>query len=98
MFEYVFCGLVLILFAVVVYAYSSCKCPCGWVLIQLRFLFQINPNSKAYNEGIKVGDIIDNINGQKTHGLNYADAQQLIKNSTEQLQLDISRLVGYFSS
>ncbi|KAK7475161.1 hypothetical protein BaRGS_00033562 [Batillaria attramentaria] len=52
---------------------------------------QINPNSKAYNEGIIVGDIINEINRQKTHGLNYNDAQQLIKNSTDQLLLEISR-------
>nr|KAG5690697.1 hypothetical protein BaRGS_005060 [Batillaria attramentaria] len=51
----------------------------------------INPNSKAYNEGIIVGDIINEINRQKTHGLNYNDAQQLIKNSTDQLLLEISR-------
>lgn len=54
-------------------------------------VFQINPNSKAYNEGLKVGDIINEINRQKTHGLNYSDAQQLIKNSTDQLLLEISR-------
>ncbi|XP_076459569.1 PDZ and LIM domain protein 4-like [Babylonia areolata] len=50
---------------------------------------KINPNSKAYNEGVKVGDVISEINGHRTHGLNYADAQQLIKNSTEQLLLQI---------
>ena len=38
-------------------------------------VLQINPNSKAYNEGVQVGDVIEEINQQKTHGLNYADAQ-----------------------
>lgn len=63
------------------------SCGCSWN----QFLLQINPNSKAYNEGIKEGDIISAINKQKTQGLNYADVQLLIKNSQEQLQLEITR-------
>ena len=55
------------------------------------YVLQINPNSKAYNEGVQVGDVIEEINQQKTHGLNYADAQQLIKNATHSLLLLISR-------
>jgi hypothetical protein len=54
-------------------------------------VLQINPNSKAWNQGVKVGDVLVEINQQKTHGLNYADAQLLIKNSTSRLQLAIAR-------
>ncbi|KAK7111249.1 hypothetical protein V1264_010918 [Littorina saxatilis] len=52
---------------------------------------KINPNSKACNEGVKVGDVVTEINGQTTRGLSYADAQQVIKNATQQLLLRIDR-------
>lgn len=52
---------------------------------------QINPNSKAYNEGIKVGDYVFAINGQRADGLNHGDAQALIKNATDKLYLDLRR-------
>lgn len=52
---------------------------------------QINPNSKAYNEGIQVGDYVEGINGQKTKGLEHQDAQQLVKSSTDQLTLELTR-------
>ncbi|XP_025092084.1 uncharacterized protein LOC112562770 isoform X3 [Pomacea canaliculata] len=42
-------------------------------------------------KGLRKGDIISAINKQKTQGLNYADVQLLIKNSQEQLQLEITR-------
>ncbi|KAK3610682.1 hypothetical protein CHS0354_028073, partial [Potamilus streckersoni] len=51
----------------------------------------INPNSKAYNEGIHVGDYVHKINGQKTEGLQHQDAQRLIKAATDQLILELSR-------
>ncbi|KAJ8318283.1 hypothetical protein KUTeg_003374 [Tegillarca granosa] len=51
----------------------------------------INPNSKAYNEGIHVGDEVLTINGQKTAGLLHGDAQSLIKCSTKELLLDLKR-------
>ncbi|KAK3090212.1 hypothetical protein FSP39_010097 [Pinctada imbricata] len=50
---------------------------------------QINPNSKAYNEGLHVGDVIERINGQATVGLLHGDAQQLIKITDSQISLDI---------
>ncbi|XP_048256915.1 sorbin and SH3 domain-containing protein 1-like isoform X38 [Haliotis rufescens] len=52
---------------------------------------KINPNSKAYNEGIKVGDYVFAINGQRADGLNHGDAQALIKNATDNLYLDLRR-------
>lgn len=56
------------------------------------FLYlQINPNSKAYKEGIKVGDFIDSINGQKTEGLLHNDVQQMIKCANNELVLDLRR-------
>ena len=58
------------------------------------FLYlQINPNSKAYNEGIQVGDYVETINGQSTHGLEHQDAQKLIKAATDELILELQRLV-----
>ncbi|XP_069125566.1 uncharacterized protein [Argopecten irradians] len=51
----------------------------------------INPNSKAYNEGIVVGDYVEAINGQKAKGLQHGDAQQLIKSANQELELQLSR-------
>ena len=59
----------------------------------MNCLLQINPNSKAYTQGIKVGDYIDGINRQRTHGLNHGDAQKLIKNATDELLLELRRFV-----
>ncbi|XP_052069185.1 uncharacterized protein LOC127708370 isoform X5 [Mytilus californianus] len=50
---------------------------------------KINPNSKAYKEGIKVGDYIESINGQKTEGLLHNDVQQIIKCANKELTLDL---------
>ncbi|XP_033746573.1 uncharacterized protein LOC117331777 isoform X4 [Pecten maximus] len=52
---------------------------------------KINPNSKAYNEGIIVGDYVEAINGQKAEGLQHGDAQQLIKTANQELQLQLHR-------
>lgn len=54
---------------------------------------QINPNSKAYNEGVIVGDYVEEINGQRTHGLPHNDAQQLIKHAGDTLTLELYRSV-----
>lgn len=60
-------------------------------MIFFFLLLQINPNSKAYKEGIKVGDYIENINGQKTEGLLHNDVQQIIKCANKELTLDLRR-------
>ncbi|XP_064615603.1 sorbin and SH3 domain-containing protein 1-like [Liolophura sinensis] len=52
---------------------------------------KINPNSKAYNEGVIVGDYVEEINGQRTHGLPHNDAQQLIKQAGDTLTLELYR-------
>nr|XP_034313653.1 sorbin and SH3 domain-containing protein 1 isoform X44 [Crassostrea gigas] len=52
---------------------------------------KINPNSKAYVEGIKVGDLIESLNGQKTEGLLHNDVQQLIKIASGELALQLDR-------
>ncbi|XP_061181925.1 uncharacterized protein LOC133190361 isoform X2 [Saccostrea echinata] len=52
---------------------------------------KINPNSKAYVEGIKVGDIIESLNGQKTEGLLHNDVQQLIKIASGELALELKK-------
>ncbi|XP_060598250.1 uncharacterized protein LOC132752021 isoform X18 [Ruditapes philippinarum] len=54
-------------------------------------MVKINPNSKAYNEGIKVGDYVESINGQNTKGIEHQSAQQMIKNATDQLMLELTR-------
>jgi len=54
-------------------------------------IFQINPNSKAYNEGIKVGDYVELINGQRAEGLQHGDAQSLIKAAREELVLQLHK-------
>ena len=53
--------------------------------------FQINPNSKAYNQGLTVGDFVETINGQSTQGLMHNDALQLIRNASDKLQLELRR-------
>ena len=57
----------------------------------ILFSFQINPNSKAYNEGIQVGDYVESINGQSTKGLEHQDAQKMIKAATDELILELQR-------
>lgn len=57
------------------------------------FFLQINPNSKAYVEGIKVGDFIESLNGQNTEGLLHNDVQQLIKIASGELALGLKRWV-----
>ncbi|XP_060066917.1 uncharacterized protein LOC132547177 isoform X3 [Ylistrum balloti] len=52
---------------------------------------KINPNSKAYNEGVIVGDYVEAINGQKAEGLQHGDAQQLIKTANQELKLQLHR-------
>ncbi|CAG5130023.1 unnamed protein product, partial [Candidula unifasciata] len=42
----------------------------------------INPNSKAFYEGLQVDDTLLTINGQQTRGLNHNEVQALIKNAT----------------
>lgn len=80
------------------FLYSSPSlCTKSWSRINLRsfsFLYlQINPNSKAYVEGIKVGDLIESLNGQKTEGLLHNDVQQLIKIASGELALQLNRFV-----
>ena len=56
-------------------------------------VFQINPNSKAYNEGIQVGDYVESINGQPARGAEHQEAQRLIKAATDELILQLTRYV-----
>ena len=70
------------------------KMPHCWkshALAHILFSFQINPNSKAYNEGIQVGDYVESINGQSTKGLEHQDAQKMIKAATDELILELQR-------
>ncbi|XP_052235401.1 uncharacterized protein LOC127847484 isoform X19 [Dreissena polymorpha] len=55
---------------------------------------KINPNSKACNEGIEVGDYVDSINGQRTSGLEHQDVQRLVKTASDQLILELHRVAS----
>ncbi|KAK3794347.1 hypothetical protein RRG08_061017 [Elysia crispata] len=53
----------------------------------------INPNSKAFHEGLQVNDVIVSINGRSSQGLNHGEVQSLIKGSnTGSLTLQLERL------
>ncbi|XP_055877361.1 serine/arginine repetitive matrix protein 2-like isoform X19 [Biomphalaria glabrata] len=53
---------------------------------------KINPNSKAFHEGLQVNDQVLAINGQNIHGLNHSEVQSLIKNvNTGSLTLLLER-------
>ena len=54
---------------------------------------QINPNSKAYNQGLQVGDRVHGVNGKSTGGLLHKEALQLIRNANSRLTLELHRLV-----
>ena len=60
--------------------------------------FQINPNSKAYNEGVQVGDYVEAINGKKCQTLMHQEALQLIKDANSKLKLELKRWVLNISS
>ncbi|XP_050393870.1 uncharacterized protein LOC126811885 [Patella vulgata] len=53
--------------------------------------FKINPNSKAYNEGVKVGDYVEAVNGHRTENINIGDTQLIIKNASDELLLQLRR-------
>ena len=54
---------------------------------------QVNPNSKAYNEGVQSGDHVESINERLTGNLRHDEALQLIRNANKKLVLELSRLV-----
>ncbi len=54
-------------------------------------LFQLNPNSKAYNEGLQVGDFVEKINGNSTQDLVHHQALDLIRKANHKLLLEIRR-------
>ena len=56
--------------------------------------FQINRNSKAYNQGVQVGDQVVKIGGRKVSELMHNEALQLIRDANTQLVLELHRSVG----
>ena len=54
-------------------------------------MFQINPNSKAANQGIRVGDYVHKLNGRVTSHLPHGDALDLIRQANERLVLELRR-------
>ncbi|EZA62377.1 PDZ and LIM domain protein [Ooceraea biroi] len=61
-------------------------------LTQFSSLFlQVNPGSKAAQQGVREGDLISNINGRSTRDLTNSEAHALLRNSGEQLKLGLNQ-------
>ena len=56
-----------------------------------NFCLQINPNSKAANQGLRVGDFVQKLNGRVTSHLPHGDALDLIRQANEKLVLELRR-------
>jgi len=54
-------------------------------------LLQVNPGSKAAQQGVREGDLISNINGKSTRDLTNSEAHALLRNSGEQLKLGLNQ-------
>lgn len=54
-------------------------------------LLQVNPGSKAAQQGVREGDLISNINGRSTRELTNSEAHALLRNSGEQLKLGLNQ-------
>lgn len=54
-------------------------------------LLQVNPGSKAAQQGVREGDLISNINGRSTRDLTNSEAHALLRNSGEQLKLGLNQ-------
>ena len=52
---------------------------------------QVNPNSKAYNEGVQSGDYVESVNDRLTTNLRHDEALRLIRNANKKLVLELSR-------
>ena len=55
--------------------------------------FQVNPRSIAEQSGLKVGDVIQDINGMTTAQMKHQEAQQTIINAGNRISLNINRSV-----
>ncbi|XP_074647550.1 uncharacterized protein LOC141903346 [Tubulanus polymorphus] len=55
------------------------------------YISKVNPNSKAYREGIQVGDVVHLINRENTEGLSLIAAQKQIKSAGNTLELELKR-------
>ena len=53
--------------------------------------FQVNPNSKAYNEGVQSGDYVESINGKLARNLKHDEALNLIRQANQKLVLELSK-------
>ena len=66
--------------------------PLHWYLIVPYFLcLQLNQNSKAYRQGLQVGDYVDSIEGQSAVGLMHNEALQLIRDANHRLTIQLRR-------
>jgi len=54
-------------------------------------LLQVNPGSKAAQQGVREGDLISNINDRSTRDLTNSEAHALLRNSGEQLKLGLNQ-------
>ncbi|TGZ56765.1 Uncharacterized protein DBV15_02816 [Temnothorax longispinosus] len=53
--------------------------------------YEVNPGSKAAQQGVREGDLISNINGRSTRDLTNSEAHALLRNSGEQLKLGLNQ-------
>lgn len=52
---------------------------------------QVNPGSKAAQQGVREGDLISTINGKSTRDLTNSEAHTLLRTSGEQLKLGLNQ-------
>uniref|UniRef100_A0ABD2X8B9 PDZ domain-containing protein n=1 Tax=Trichogramma kaykai TaxID=54128 RepID=A0ABD2X8B9_9HYME len=52
---------------------------------------QVNPGSKAAQQGVREGDLISSINGKATRDLTNVEAHSLLRNAGDQLTLGLNQ-------
>ncbi|KYN03936.1 hypothetical protein ALC62_05237 [Cyphomyrmex costatus] len=59
--------------------------------LRLKSQLDVNPGSKAAQQGVREGDFISNINERSTRDLTNSEAHALLRNSGEQLKLGLNQ-------
>ena len=52
---------------------------------------QVNPGSKAAQQGVREGDLISSINGKSTRELTNSEAHSLLRNAGDHLKLGLNQ-------
>lgn len=81
------------LFAVTIEVYFKIRHRvCVYIYICIRrFVLQVNPGSKAAQQGVREGDLISSINGRNTSELTNGEAHTLLRNVGDQLNLGLNQ-------